>query len=157
MKPRRLAALTLITPLLAITAPSVANAAPPVSASGSVAQTSFVVTGARTADGVTFFTFEETDSLTGTFTGSSTISGDCVQRATGPVLCKALETFIGTILGRSGTVTFHDLISIDSTGAIQGRFVSIGGTGELSGIRTQGTFQAQGATGTYSGQVVLAP
>jgi hypothetical protein len=157
MKPHRLAVLGLITLLLMIGAPSLANAAAPVPASGSVTQTSFVITGARTADGITFFTFEETDTLTGTFTGTATLSGECIQRATGPVLCQAHETFTGTVLGRSGTLTFLDLISVDlATGAVEGRFNSLSGTGELSGIQTHGTFEAQGTTGTYSGSVVVA-
>jgi len=152
------ATAALLAPLSAIAAPGVANAAPPEAASGTVQQTSFVVTGTRTADGVTFFTFDETDSLSGAFAGTSTLSGECIQRATGPILCKAQETFTGTVLGRSGTVDLLDLISIDpTTGAVQGSFVSVGGTGELSGLHTHGTFEAQGASGTYSGTAVFTP
>jgi hypothetical protein len=158
MKPRRIAVLVLLTPLLAVAAPSTANAAAPVSAAGSVTQTSFTVTGARTAGGVTFFTFTETDSLTGTFTGDSVLNGECVQGSTGPIRCKATETLTGTVLGRSGTADFLDLITIDpTTGGFEGRFITVGGTGELSGIHGQGTFAGQGTTGTYSGTVVLAP
>jgi hypothetical protein len=158
MKRHLLGTATLLVPLSVIAAPGVANAAPPESASGTVEQTSFVVTGTRTAGGVTFFTFTETDSLSGAFAGNSTISGECIQRATGPILCKAEETFTGTVLGRSGTVDLHDLISIDpTTGAIQGSFVSVAGTGELSGAHTHGTFTGQGTSGTYSGTVVFTP
>jgi hypothetical protein len=158
MSPRRIAVVVLLTPLLMIAVPSAAHAAPPVSASGSVTQTSFAVTDTRTVDGVTFFSFRETDSLTGTFLGDSALSGECIQRSTGPILCQAHETFTGTILGRSGTVDFLDLISIDqSTGAVQGRFTILGGTGGLVGIHGGGTFAAQGTTGTYSGRIVFAP
>lgn len=158
MRPLRIAVLAVLTPMLTLAAPSAAHAAPPVSASGSVTQTSFVVTGTRTVDGVTFFSFHETDSLTGTLSGDSAISGECIQRSTGPILCQAHETFAGTVLGRSGTIDFLDLISIDqSTGAVQGRFTIVGGAGELSGIHGVGTFAAQGTTGTYSGRILLAP
>ena len=158
MRPRRIAGAVLLTALLTLAAPSAAHAAPPVSASGSVTQTSFVVTGSRTADGVTFFSFTETDSLTGSFVGHSEIAGECIQRSTGPILCQAHETFTGTVLGRSGTVDFLNLISVDpSTGAVQGRFTTLGGTGELAGIHAVGTFEAQGTTGTYSARIVVAP
>lgn len=144
--------------MLALAAPEVATAAPPVTASGTVSSTSFAVTGSRTAGGVTFFTFAETDSLQGTFVGRTTLSGECIQRPTGPILCKASETFTGTILGRSGTVNFLNLISVDpSTGAVEGRFTSVGGSGELAGVHTVGTFEAQGGAGSYSGTVVFAP
>jgi hypothetical protein len=136
--------------------PSAANAATPVSASGSVTQTSFTVTGTRSADGVTFFTFTETDRLSGTFTGDSVLSGECIQRSTGPILCQAHETFSGTALGESGTVNFLDLISIDpSTGTFEGRFIVLSGSGGLAGIHGQGTFHGQGTTGTYSATVIL--
>ena len=158
MKRHILATAALAAPLSMVAAPGVANAAPPEGASGTVQQTSFVITGTRTAGGVTFFTFEETDSLSGTFAGTSTLSGECIQRTTGPILCKAQETFTGSILGRSGTADFLDLISIDpTTGAVQGSYVSVGGTGGLSGLHTHGTFAAQGTSGTYSGTVVFTP
>jgi hypothetical protein len=158
MKRHLLATAALLAPISAIVAPGIANAAPPEAASGTVQQTSFVVTGTRTAGGTTFFTFEETDSLSGTFAGTSTLSGECIQRTTGPILCKAQETFTGSILGRSGTVDFLDLISIDpTTGAVQGSFVSVGGTGGLSGLHTHGTFTAQGTSGSYSATVVFTP
>ena len=156
MKPRRLAVLALLTPLLVLIIPSAATAAAPVSASGSVTQTSFTVTGSRDADGVTFFTFTETDRLSGTFTGRSVLSGECIQRSTGPILCRADETFSGTVLGESGTADFLDLISIDpNSGTFEGRFIVLSGSGGLAGIHGQGTFQGQGTAGTYSGRLVL--
>jgi hypothetical protein len=155
MKRRILATAALLAPL---SVTGVANAAPPEAATGTVEQTSFAVTGTRTAGGVTFFTFAETDSLSGAFAGTSTLSGECIQRATGPILCKAQETFTGTVLGRSGTVDLVDLISIDpTTGAVQGSFVSVGGTGGLSGLHSHGTFAALGTSGTYAATVVFAP
>ena len=85
-------------------------------------------------------------------------SPTCHRRITRPHLCKAQETFTGSILGRSGTVDFLDLISIDpTTGAVQGSFVSVGGTGGLSGLHTHGTFTAQGTSGSYSATVVFTP
>jgi len=114
------------------------------------------VTSTGTAGATTFFSFTETDSLTGTFAGTSVINGECIQRVTGPILCKARETFTGTAADRSGTVDFADLISIDATtGAFEGRFTIIGGTGELSDIDGQGRFQGQGTTGTYTGALIL--
>jgi hypothetical protein len=157
MRSRLIVALCACLAWLMVAVPSVAQAAPPVSGSGSVTQLTFATTDARTADGVKFFHFTETDRLTGTFVGDTTLSGECIQRVTGPILCRATEIFTGTVLGRSGTVTFLDLISIDQiTGAVLGRFTILGGTGELTGIHGVGTFQAQGNAGTYSVTIVLA-
>lgn len=154
MSVRRISALFLVA-AAALWAPAVAQAAP-LTASGGVVQTSFTVTGSRTAGGVTFFTFAETDSLTGTFSGTSTLSGECIQRARGPILCRARETFTGTVAGIAGTVDFADLITIDpATGAFSGRFTIVGATGGLNQLHGQGTFEGQGTTGTYTGTIIL--
>jgi hypothetical protein len=138
-----------------LAAPAEAHAVP-VAATGTVVQTSFTVTGARTADGVTFFTFAETDTLAGTFSGASVLAGECVQRTSGPILCRARETFTGTVSGIAGTVTFNDLITIDpTTGAFSGRFVIVGASGGLANLHGQGTFQGQGTTGTYAATIIF--
>jgi hypothetical protein len=43
------------------------------------------------------------------------------------------------------------------TGAFSGRFTALGGTGGLTTLQGQGTFEGTGATGTYSLQITFAP
>jgi Protein of unknown function (DUF3224) len=109
-------------------------------------------------DGVTLFDFTEHDTLAGSFTGTSVLQGSCVVRASGQGVCQARETFTGTAFGQSGTVQLQDVSFTDqTTGAIHGTFTIVGGTGNLANLHGHGTFQGMGTTGTYAGQVVVAP
>jgi hypothetical protein len=162
--PRRtLRLLGLLLPLavLVFGAVSTANAAaePLITASGSYQQISFVPSNFRTAGGVTFFDFTEHDSISGTFSGTSVIQGSCVTRASGQTGCQAVETFTGTVAGQGGpgdTATFRDVITIDSTGALQASFRVVSGTGALANLHGQGTVQGT-STGSYTGLFVFAP
>lgn len=154
----RLLAMALPLALFAFARPAAA-AGPPISASGSYQQVSFVPSNFRTADGVTFFDFTENDRLSGTFSGTSVIEGSCMRRASGQTLCQALETFTGTVAGQGSsgdTVTFRDVVRIDSTGAVHGSFTVVSGTGGLANVRGHGTFEGT-ANGSYTGLLVLAP
>jgi hypothetical protein len=155
----RLFGLALTLAGFAVSGVPAAAAGPPVVASGSYQQLSFVPSNFRTADGVTFFDFTEHDSLSGTFSGTSVIEGSCMTRASGQTLCQALETFMGTVAGRGGsgdTVTFRDVVNIESTGAAHGSFTVVAGTGALANLHGHGTF-AGTSTGSYTGLFVLAP
>ena len=157
MQRRLMVCSALLVPLVALVA-SPASAAQRLQATGGVTQTSFTVTGTRAAGPITFLDFSETDALTGTFAGSSVLHGQCVVFPTGEALCKADETFTGTVAGESGTMDFKDLINLDmNTGAFQGRFTIVGATGELTNTHGQGTFSGTSPTGTYSGTLVIAP
>lgn len=155
----RLLGLALPLAIFAFGALPAAAAGPPIAASGSYRQVSFVPSNFRTSGGVTFFDFTEHDSLSGTFSGTSVIQGSCVTRASGQTVCQAVETFTGTVAGQGGpgdTVTFRDVITIDSTGAVQASFRVVSGTGALANLRGQGTVQGT-STGSYTGLVVFAP
>jgi hypothetical protein len=145
--------------IVAISAAPVAAAGPPKTASGSYTQNTFVQSNVRFADGVMLFDFTETDTLTGTFSGSTFIQGHCVIHASGEGTCAARETLTGTAAGRTGTLDFSDVIHIRNiaTGAATGHFAIIGGTGDLATATGQGTFQGSGGSGTYSGLLVFAP
>jgi hypothetical protein len=132
-------------------------AGPTIAASGGVTTLDFTVTGARTADGVTLFDFVEHDALTGTFSGSTVINGSCVVAPSGDSVCRAVETFTGTVDGVSGTTTFHDVVFVDASGAATGSFAIVSGTGGLAGLHGQGTFTSNAGVGSYSGRLVLAP
>jgi hypothetical protein len=154
---RLLGLLLPLALLVSFAAPATA-AGPPIAASGSFQQVSFVPSNFRTADGVTFFDFTEHDSLSGTLSGTSVIQGSCVALASGETLCQAVETFTGTVAGQGeagDTVTFHDVVAIDATGAVQGSFAVIDGTGALANVHGQGTFEGT-STGSYSGRFVFA-
>ena len=152
--------LGLMLPLAALFVAIPATAAgPPIAAGGSYQQLSFVPSNFRTADGVTFFDFTQHDSLSGTFSGTTVIQGSCMTRASGNTLCQGLETLTGTVAGRGGagdTVEFRDVVTIDPTGTVEGRFSIVGGTGALADLHGYGTFQGT-STGSYSGLVVFAP
>src|SRR5919201_6225654 len=108
-RPRWLVALSLSLAVLLPAANPAAAAGPPIPASGSVVQTSFVQSNIRSADGVTLFDFTEHDTLTGTFSGTSVIEGSCQVQASGQGECHAVETFTGDVAGQTGTVEFHDV------------------------------------------------
>ena len=158
MNRHRTIVLALLVPLLALLAPSPASAATRLAASGEFVQTSFTVTGSRVAGSLTFLSFVETDTLTGTLSGTSEIVGECIFFSSGEGMCKAQETFIGTVDGMPGTLEFHDVVTIDNNaGTVEGRFMVVDGTGELEGLHGQGTFSGAGGAGTYAATVTLAP
>jgi Protein of unknown function (DUF3224) len=145
--------------VLVVGAASAAAAEPPIAASGSYQQVSFTPSNFRTAGAVTFFDFTEHDNLSGTFSGTSVIQGSCMTRASGQTVCQAVEVFTGTVAGQGGpgdTVTFRDVITIDSTGGVQASFRVVGGTGALANLHGQGTVQGT-STGSYTGLLVFAP
>jgi hypothetical protein len=153
-----LVALSLSLAVLLAGASLAAAAGPPFEASGSFAQTSFVQSNVRSAGGVTFFEFTEHDTLSGTFSGTSVIQGSCVVRASRQGVCHALEILDGSVDGESGTARFRDVIFLDLTsGAVQGTFTVLGGTGGLARLRGHGTFQGAEGAGTYAGRLVFAP
>ena len=150
--------LLLAFVLLVFAAVPAAAAGAPISASGSFQQLSFVPSNFRTTGGVTFFDFTEHDSLSGTFSGTSVIDGSCLTLPSGQTLCEGIETLTGTVAGQGAagdTVQFHDVVSIDSTGAVHGSFTIVGGTGALASVHGHGTFQGT-STGSYTGRLAFA-
>ena len=137
---------------------SPASAAPPTSATGTATRTSFTVTSLKTVGDVTFFTFDQDSTITGTIAGTAFFSGSCMQGSTGPIRCVAAETFTGTALGRSGTLEVANYFTIDPvTLANKGVFASVRGTGGLAGAHVRGTFAGQGDVADYTAEIVLAP
>ena len=78
--------------------------------------------------------------------------------SSGTGICQAAETFTGTADGHTGTAQFWNVVLVDlGSGAFSGRFTALGGTGGLTNLHGQGTFDGTGAIGTYSLQITLAP
>lgn len=113
----------------------------------------------RVAGGVLLFDFSEADVLTGDLSGTSVLEGSCIVRlSSGRGTCQAAETSTGTVDGHSGTAEFMNVFRVDLvTGAFSGRFTALGGTGGLTNLQGQGTFEGTGATGTYSLRITFAP
>jgi Protein of unknown function (DUF3224) len=151
-------AVALIIVLAALSVVPALASGPPLAASGAFTQLSFVQTNVRIVGGATLFTFTETDSLSGTFNGTSVIDGACVVRPSQQAVCQAVETFTGTVVGSAGTVVFRDVIVLDlTTNAAQGSFTIVSGTGDLATLHGHGTFQGAGGSGTYAAQLVGTP
>jgi hypothetical protein len=144
-------------PLIFLSSPAAA-AGTPIVATGSVTQISFTPV-ERTGCGAVFmFDFTEIDLISGDVTGTSVVDGSCVVRPIGTASCQALETFTGTIEGRSGTAEFSNVLEVDlATGSFSGRFTAIGGTGDLANLQGTGTFEGTGPTGTYALRITFAP
>ena len=159
MRSRRnvLTALGALPLVLLLSSPARA-AAPPTVLVGSFTQVSFATSNERLVGAAFMFDFTETDTLTGDLTGTSDLEGRCTVRPTGFAVCQALETFTGTVDGRTGMAQFWNVFEVDfSTGAFTGRFTAVGGTGGLANLQGQGTFSGTGTTGTYALQVTFAP
>src|SRR6266508_145879 len=159
MHPRRALFVVLGTlPLVLLLSSPAAATGPPAAATGSFTQVSFTSSDERVVGAVFMFDFTETDVLTGTLTGTSVLEGSCVVRPTGTASCQALETFTGTVDGRSGTAEFWNVFEVDgATGSFSGRFTALGGTGDLASLQGQGTFEGTGTTGTYALRITFAP
>lgn len=84
----------------------------------------------------------------GVLSGPSSADVRCLIKADGTGGCAGIETFTGTIGGRSGTARFAVGLTIDATG-FHGTFVALSGTGGLAGLIGVGGFEG-GATGTNS-------
>jgi Protein of unknown function (DUF3224) len=145
-------------PLILLLSSPAAATGPPADATGSFTQVGFTPSNERVVGGVFMFDFTETDVLTGTLTGTSVVEGSCVVRPTGTASCQGLETFTGTVDGRSGTAEFWNVFEVDgATGSFSGRFTALGGTGDLASLQGHGTFEGTGTIGTYALRITFAP
>ena len=159
-RPVRTPALALLLSLLLLGSPlpgSVAQAGPPIPASGSFTVVSTTPTSVRSAGGNTITTLETTLAITGTLSGTIELQERLVTHATGKLNLHDEGTFAGTVNGRSGTLR----IVANATGdlsAYRGGFTILGGTGGLAGLRGHVTVAGVPAvSGTYAGQVHFEP
>jgi Protein of unknown function (DUF3224) len=157
------ARLLLVTTvaLVAAVAASGASASPPLAASGTFTYTSSTFNSIQEAGGNVIIDLSATVSYTGTFTGTSTVEGTLVFHADGSANFHDVETFMGTVNGVSGTVTF-DLTGRNGPGfmnfhATDAIISASGGLAGLHGVLSwKGvTLGANGPVGTYSGELVM--
>jgi Protein of unknown function (DUF3224) len=159
-KPRAFLSLLALVGAVVATIAATAGAAPPMSASGTIANTSATFNSVRQADGNLIVDLSATAAYTGTFTGTSTLHGILVIHADGSANFHDTETFTGTVNGVSGTVTFNltghndpDLV-VYETRTVTG---SAGGLAGLHGVLHEvGTVVLpNGPATTYSGRITF--
>ena len=135
-----------------------ANAAPPLVGSGTFTYQSSTFDGIRQAGGNTIIELSATVLYTGTFAGTSTLSGTLTLHPDGTANFHDVETFTGTVNGVPGTVTFN-LAGTGPAGLFKGTDVIVSGTGGLANLRgvlsEVGTVPAAlpGPLGTYTGHI----
>lgn len=92
-------------------------------------------------------------ALSGSMTGTGTNTVSCVLRfEVGTGVCQGTFVFEGTLAGRTGTATFHNVTHFDPTG-VRSALSVVSGTGGLADLH--GHFEAGNVD--YSGQFVFAP
>jgi hypothetical protein len=154
---KRLGIAALVAVVLGAVCVTGASASPPMPASGTFTTASILSFDlVRSAGGNDFIDVIGTTAWTGTFSGTSTEVTTLIFHPTGDVTLHAISTFVGTVNGVAGTVTFEvtgrtagDVIR--TTGTI---ISATGGLAGLHGVVTwEGTVGDNGPLGTYSGQV----
>ncbi len=133
------------------------RAAPPIPVSGTFDYVPTLLE-TRTADGNTWRYATEVEMWTGDFvgTGFSTFRAEIFSAGFWNVWLRS--TFTGTVLGNAGTLDIQ-LVGLREGGIWNGHWVILSGTGDLAGIRGQGTWSGPGFPGpspyiSYSGQIV---
>jgi hypothetical protein len=134
-------------------------AGPPLAGCGTFAITGATTLDVRTAGGNTIVTTRLVGALTGLLSGPVVADQVTITHPNGRITGQAVETFTGSVAGHTGTVVFRLVFTGDSaSGAFQGSFIAVSGTGGLGNLHGQGKFQGSLVTGmgTYCGQVVFA-
>ena len=159
---QRLLLMGLLTAALALSATGAQAATNVVNARGGIVEDFTDITTLRAAlaanqSGSLFFT--HTVSLTGTLSGTGQMSEKVSAGLNGAVESFVVTTFTGTITGpdgkpNSGTIQIVDsAIALPGSDVFNGTFSLQNGTGELAGVRGQGTLTVQDGVGTYQGQI----
>jgi len=159
-KPRAFPSLLVLVCVVASAIAATAGAAPPTSASGTIANTSSTFNSVREADGNLIVHLSGTAAFTGTFTGTSTFQGILVIHPDGSANFHDTETFTGTVNGVSGTVTFDLVGHNDSDLVVHETRTVTGSAGGLAGLHgvlhEVGTVSLpNGPATTYSGEIAF--
>ena len=129
--------LLALLPLLTI---SPVYGARPIVSSGTVTLVGSVMVSSRTAGDNTIVMLMQTFKVTGALTGTSTgMERDVINGKTGSVTFHGVSSFTGTVNGKTGTLMIGYVGHSDGT-TIRGHFVILSGTGDLKGLRAEGSF-----------------
>ena len=115
----------------------------------------------------TIIAFSVTATFTGTFTGSSIGTELDVIHPDGSITFEGSGVFTGSVGGKSGTFLFtYTGTGSAVNGSESAHFVGRQGSGDLTGVYTEGTFQgnlvpasggcAVSGAGSYLGQILSA-
>jgi hypothetical protein len=159
LKPRSTRLLLACVAILAgAVATSGASASPPTEASGTVGNTSATFISVRPSGHNLIVEVSGTVAYTGTFTGTSRLSGLLIIHADGSANFHDVEVFTGTVNGVPGTVTFNLNGSNNASLAVHATNTIVDATGDLAGLHgvlhlVQTVVFPVGPVGTYSGQI----
>jgi hypothetical protein len=134
----------------------VASATSPTAASGTFTDVPAGPPQIRQADGNIFIEQAIRQTLTGTFTGTAAQTSFTEVHASGEVNFHGTETCRCVVEGRAGTLVFGFSGTGEPSGAFEGHFVILSGTGGLSNLHGQGSIMGPGpgsVSGTYSGEI----
>ena len=135
-------------------------ASPPEPASGSWTYVVTSIEDTKYADGNTFRYGEEIGTWTGTFTGTSLDYFEVVIHPKGFVTCQGRIAFTGDVNSASGTL---EIIFIGKKypaspeGLWSGKWVILGGTGDLAGLQGRGTWEGPSFYLDYEGWIHFNP
>jgi hypothetical protein len=142
--------------MLALTSISPANATTPLPVSGTWVNILTSVRSVKTADGNTITSYSFSETFAGDIVGVRTGTGTLITHPDGTANAHNCGTFVGTILGVSGTL--YQCVNVQGTlASFTTNYGQNDGTGGLAGGHGEGT-AVGGATspttfaGTYSGQ-----
>jgi hypothetical protein len=153
----RLLLIPLAVALVAVATTGAAGS-PPISASGTVGNTSAAFNSVTQAGSNLIIDVSATAAYTGTFVGTSTINGTLIIHADGSANFHDTEVFTGTVNGIPATVTFNLNGSNDLALNVHATATIVDASGELAGLHgvlhEVGTVVIPtGPVGTYTGQI----
>jgi len=133
-------------------------ASPPEPASGSWTYVVTSIEDTKYADGNTFRYGEEIGTWTGTFTGTSFDYFEVVIHPKGFVTCQGRIAFTGDVNGASGTLEIIFIGKKDlAVNLWSGKWVILGGTGDLAGLQGRGTWEGPSFDLDYEGWIHFNP
>jgi hypothetical protein len=147
---RRVFAVSLAAIALSFVFPFAASASAPIHTTASGTLLSHTQTLIRSADGNFFFNAVDVVVLTGGVTGTATDTYTLTAHPDGSITGHGIETCSAcTIGGQTGGYT--EVFSFTATpnfATFAGQFAILSGSGGLSGLRGEGTFQGAGFSET---------
>lgn len=149
-------ALSLLAVAAALSGGAVALATPPQEASGTFVLTAADVTEVHEAGANVIIEQDVVYVLTDTFAGAAQGEERLVIHPNGKVTLEGWVVCDCTVDSMSGDVTFRYNLTAEG-GSFEGRFTVASATGELTSLRSQGTFGGADGAGTYAGRVHFDP
>lgn len=148
--------ILLLSSSYATTVFPLSNAKPSfLPATGTITDSGATFTSVRTVGSNTIMTGTETQTYTGTFSGSAQLSFELLMHSSGTFDAILIASFAGSADGKSGIVKILYVAHAEGFGLhVTGYWVILRGIGDLANIHGQGTFEGSaGISQTYTGQI----